>query len=70
MAISALIEGVPCDVCGVSTDERALDFCYVSPVTGYPTCDPKNALFLCQSCAGYYDDDDLIDLFESRQDHE
>ncbi len=59
MAISPLIEGVPCDVCGVSTDERALDLRYVSPV---------NPLYLCQSCTGEYDDDDLIDLFESRQD--
>ena len=63
MAIYPLMEGVPCDVCGISTDERSLDLRSVRPVKWRIT-----NLYLCQSCTGEYDDDDLIDLVESRQD--
>ncbi len=40
-----------CDCCGVQTDERAME--------------SVGKFSVCQSCAGYYSDDELIERIEN-----
>jgi hypothetical protein len=48
---------VSCDCCGKRVDERSMD-----SITGQN----GKTYFVCQSCRGYYDDQELLDKCEEQ----